>query len=52
MRFLHIEKILPQLLLLLLPPPQTTTAALPLLPLIKQWQQQWQHGVAACGGAR
>jgi hypothetical protein len=35
-----------------LPPPQASTPAPPLLPLIKQWQQWRQQGVAACGGAR
>jgi len=42
---------LPPLLLLPLPTPQAAKPAPPLLPLIKQWQQLRQHGVAACNGA-
>jgi hypothetical protein len=34
------------------PSPQAAKPAPPLLDLIKQWQQWWQHGVAACGGAQ
>jgi len=38
----------PPLLLLPLPPLQASMPVPPLLTLIKQWQQWWQHGVAAC----
>jgi hypothetical protein len=43
--------LLPPPLLLPLPPLQASMPAPPLLTLIKQWQQWWQHGVAACAVA-
>jgi hypothetical protein len=45
---------LPPLLLLPLPPLQAATPAPPLRPLIKQWQQCWQHRgtVAAAADSR
>jgi len=47
----RIAPLPPPLPPLLLLPPQAATPAPPLLPLIKQWQQLWQHGVGACDGA-
>ena len=49
-RIASLPPPLPPLLLLPLLPPLAATPAPPLLPLIKQWQQLWQHGVGACGG--
>ncbi len=47
-----IVPLLPPLLLLPPPPPQAAMPGPLLLPLIKQWQQGWQHSVVACSGAR
>ena len=33
------------------PPPQATGPTLPLQRLLKRWQQWWQDGIVACGGA-
>ena len=34
------------------PPPQATGPTPPLQHLLKWWQQWWQDGIVACGGAR
>ena len=51
-RIAPLPTMLPPLLPLPLPPPQAATPAPPPLPLIKQWHQWRQHGVAACSGAQ
>jgi hypothetical protein len=53
-RIAQLPPPLPPLLLLPLPPLQATTPAPPILPLIKQWQQCWQHrgAVAAAADSR